>query len=272
MCTGFCALTSGRELCEAVACVQQRVRGIGLRSRSFRENKRGAYILARAHNMSLYVEVGASHQGCEVVETVAGMRVPWEGWACSQRLGLRGSSSVRACSGKRRQLRNRQRIALKCDTQNKHITGTGAHLTSVANSDTGAGMLRRAATLGQERGGGAWRQRQRTPAIQQAVPVACNRQRIALKCDTQNKHKTGTGAHLTSVANSDTGAGMLWRQATLEQARGCGDSDGGGGGGGGGGSGGASSRGSGGKEACDAGSGSAMTSKAACGATPGRGC
>ena len=188
---------SGWELYdEAVACVQQRVRGIGLRSHSFRENKRDAYIQARAHNMSLYVEVEASHQGCEVAETVAGMRVPWEGWACSQRLGLRGSSSVRACSGKRRQ---------------RH---------AVDNNHT----------------------------------------------------RVTPGAHLTSVANSDTGAGMLWRQATLEQARGCGDSGGGGGGGGGGGSGGASSRGSGGKEACDGGSGSAMTSEAACGATPGRGC
>lgn len=76
--------------------------------------------------------------------------------------------------------RNRQRIALKCDTQNKQITGTGAHLTSVANSDTGAGMLRRAATLGQERGGGALRQRQRTPAQKQAVPVACNRLFVAV--------------------------------------------------------------------------------------------
>ena len=36
--------------------------------------------------------------------------------------------------------------------------------------------------------------------------------------------------------------------------------------------GGASSRGSGGKAACDGGSGSAMTSEAACGTTPGRGC
>ena len=208
---------------EAVACVQQRVRGIGLRSHSFRENKRDAYILARAHNMSLYVVVEASHQGCEVAETVAGMRVPWEGWACSQRLGLRGSSSVRACSGKRRQRHAVDNNHARVTHRTKQITGTGALLTTVVDCKAGGACVSRwAAVCSRQRSGGALRQRQRALAQQQAASVARNRQRIALKCDTQNKHLTGTGAHLTSVANSDTGAGMLRRAATLGQERGGG--------------------------------------------------
>ena len=162
--------------------------------------------------MSLYVEVEASHQGCEVAEAVAGMRVPWEGWACSQRLGLRGSSSVRACSGKRRQRHAVDNNHARVTHRTKQIAGTGALLTTVVDCKAGGACVSRwAAVCSRQRSGGALRQRQRALARQQAASVARNLQH-ALKGGTQNKHITGTGAHLTSVANSDTGAGRQRRR------------------------------------------------------------
>ena len=189
--------------------------------------------------MSLYVEVEASHQGCGVAEAVAGMRVPWEGWACSQRLGLRGSGSVCACSGKRR-----QRHAV----DNNHARGKTDRTKQIMGTAALLGMLWRQATLEQARGCGD--------------SGDCGDNNHARGKTDRTKQILGTAALLR----------MLWRQATLDQARGCGDSGDCGGGGGGGGSGGASSGGSGGKAACGGGSSSAMTSEAACGTTPGRGC